>query len=52
MILVKHSSAMSPDDLRKHLDLRHSRVRFQTRGEHEADHRLHPSKDHEHSEGK
>jgi hypothetical protein len=48
-MIVVHVDDMPNEDFFKHMDLRHPLVRFQTRGEHEADHRLFPDKEHEHN---
>jgi hypothetical protein len=39
---------MDGETFERHMDLRHPFVRLQTRGEHDADHRLHKIESHEH----
>lgn len=42
---------MSPEAKMIHIVKRHSWLRYASRGEHDADHRLHPDRmDHEHDE--
>lgn len=50
IVKVNNADDMDNETFRKHMYLRHALVMFQTRGEHDADHRLHPNKFHEHRE--
>jgi hypothetical protein len=47
-VKVNNADDMDDETFLKHMYLRHPLVRFQTRGEHDANHRLQPTKLHEH----
>jgi hypothetical protein len=47
-VTVPHVDDMDQETFYKHMYLRHPLVRFVTRGEHEADHRLRPTSLHRH----
>lgn len=51
-VTVTPSEEMTQQILRMHIQKRHARLGFWSRGEHDADHRLHDSQlDHTHQEG-
>lgn len=47
-VTVPNADDMDGETFERHMDLRHPFVRLQTRGEHDADHRLHKIESHEH----
>ena len=51
LVKVIMVNRMSPEAKMLHIVKRHPWLRFASRGEHDADHRLHPGRmDHEHDE--
>lgn len=51
LVKVMSFLGMSPDVRMLHVTKRHPLLRFASRGEHDADHRLHPERiDHDHDE--
>jgi hypothetical protein len=53
MVLVRvvNMKEMVPAERLLHIDMRHHWLRYASRGEHDADHRLHPDwQDHKHDE--